>query len=152
MHAVFLIALLAVAAPNREDPTPKETTKPLQEQILGDWQLVKRVLGGNDNPNDRIGGIVSITSKTLQFRDKDQAAPEEETLYHLDVFKKPATIDLTPTRNNGAGNMIVRGIVKIENDTLTICFSFGGKGERPTEFTSPAQSTTALIQFTRIKK
>src|ERR1022692_3133874 len=92
MCAVLMIAVLAVAVPDREDPTPKEKARPLQEQLLGEWLLVKSVVGGVEDKNF-MGTTITFTPTELSIREGRQELSQELS-YHLDAAKTPAVIDL----------------------------------------------------------
>ena len=121
MRALLLIAVAAVAVPDRPAPTPKEKAKPLAEQVLGKWLLVKHTLSGQDKKAD--GSIIVFTPTELEMHDKGQRTPEQDASYQLDAGKKPAAIDIVPKQD---GTMKIEGILKVEGNTLTFCFPFGG--------------------------
>ena len=67
--------------------------------------------------------------------------PSHVFTYSLDTTKNPAVISF---RESG-----YEGIVKIEGDLLTICYS---QPQPPQQFASPVDSPITLIQARRIKK
>ena len=58
---LWLIAVFVVAVPDREAPPAKDKPKPVQQEIIGDWQLVNGVIGGKVPPKD-VGGTVGTWS------------------------------------------------------------------------------------------
>jgi uncharacterized protein (TIGR03067 family) len=142
--ALLLIAVLSLAAPNREDPTPKEA-KSLHEQLIGDWLQVKRVIGGTDQPNLNNLTLV-FTRESLQHVHvvNGLKKPGPSFSYSLDVTKAPAVISFRTSK--------FEGILKIEGDILTICYSQMGASRPPGQFLSTANPPTTLLQATRIRK
>jgi uncharacterized protein (TIGR03067 family) len=75
----------------------------------------------------------------------------EEGTYTADPKKDPAEIDLMSPPESG--RPVVRGIFKIDGDTLTLCSADGpGAANRPNKFESPQGSRTMLMTFNRAKK
>jgi len=150
MHAFLMFTVLAVAVPDRQDPNVKNA-KPLQELLQGEWQMTQAVIGGNNNHKDLMkvnGTTLAIKGNQMKVREADRDNTEELT-FTLNIAKKPAAIDLMPKRG---GPRYIEGIIKIEGDTLSLCFSHAGEGERPSEFVSPSNSTVSLLQFKRLGK
>jgi uncharacterized protein (TIGR03067 family) len=148
MRAILLLAVLTVAVPDRAPPEPKET--PVAQQIVGEWQLVTAIVGGDPNAkNDAPQTVLIFTAKEIHVRENGKQQPNDDASYTLDATKKPVTIDIVPKR---AGNKKIEGILKVEGDTLTLCFPFGGEGARPTNFVSAPNTQTALMHFKRLKK
>jgi uncharacterized protein (TIGR03067 family) len=144
LPALLLIAALSLAAPNREDPTPKEA-RSLHEQLIGDWLQVKRVIGGTDQPNLNNLTLV-FTGDSLQHVQVVNGVkkPGPSFSYSLDATKAPAVISFRTSK--------YEGILKIEGDLLTICYSQVGDSRPPAQFLSTANPPTTLLQATRIKK
>jgi uncharacterized protein (TIGR03067 family) len=153
MRAVLMIAVLAVAVPDRQDPNTKDT-KPLPEQMLGEWRMVKAVSGGNAENGDKIDGTTLIVKdKTMEIKEAQRGGHVENVAFTLDETKKPVAIDLMPQRGPGNGRETVVGIIKIDGDILTLCFGRGGGGgKRPTEFLSPPGSDVSILEFKRVNK
>lgn len=150
MRAILMIAVLAVAVPDRQDPNVK-VAKPLQEQLQGEWQMTQAVTGGNNKVEDQMkvnGTTLVIKGNQMKIREADRDNIDEVT-FTLDAAKKPSAIDLMPKRG---GPRKIEGIIKIEGDTLSLCFPHAGEGERPSEFVSPPNSRVSLLQFKRLGK
>ncbi len=133
MRALFSILLIAVAAPNREDPTPKEKPPVPQQQILGDWQLVKLSLGPGSVPQDRttFNQVFRITPTETVFMVNGEPSVGDglTAMYTLDPSKNPMTIDFTPKQRGGK----MPGILKLEGDQLILGLTTGGE-VRPADF------------------
>jgi uncharacterized protein (TIGR03067 family) len=144
MRTLVMFAVLAVAVPDRPDPTPKEA-KPLAEQLQGHWQITASFIDGVAFP---LGGYYLIDGKRMMYFEKGKTR-DESTTYTIDVTKKPATIDVI----SKIGDMDVKemGIFKIEGDVLTTCWPFQS-GNRPTQFELDPKKHSALMQMKRIKK
>ena len=144
MRAILMIAVFAIAAPDRPDPTPK-VSRPVQEQILGDWLQVKRVIGGNEQPNPN-ELTMTVTPMNIQHVHLRNGAKEPGFMfpYSLDTTKNPVVISFRASQ--------YEGILKIEGDLLTICYSPAGEPQRPSGFASPPNTRITLLQLTRIKQ
>jgi uncharacterized protein (TIGR03067 family) len=147
MRVLLLLALFLVAAPDRENPTPKAKPKPFEEQILGDWQLESVQFGGGINPPKETENRTFLFTPTeIQVKQNGMAKPEDHATYTLDTSKKPIAIDFQPKMG---GQMKIEGILKLEGDRLTFCFALGGP--RPTEFTAETKTIQAVMQLKRIR-
>lgn len=136
MSALLLISVLTVAVPDRQDPTVK-VAEPLQEQLLGEWRVTRRVAHGTEDGNSDSRSV--FTAGTMQHLNDNGTLPWSKFTYTLDTTKIPATIILDKN---------VTGIFKIEADVLTICFGRQGI----TDFKSTPDSATILLVLTRVRK
>jgi uncharacterized protein (TIGR03067 family) len=148
MQSALLVGLaLTVAA-----PAPKETPKKEAPGIVGSWSLEKMEFGGMPLPAGAAGqGDLALTFNqdgTVVATKGGKVEPGPATYSH-DPKKSPAEFDLTEGRGGGK-DMTIRGIYKIEGETLTLCMS--PMGERPTKFESPAGGQTIMMVFKRFKK
>jgi uncharacterized protein (TIGR03067 family) len=133
---------LAVGAPTKKDPPAKEPPS-----LVGEWVGESGVRGGKpENPPPGTSLTFTADGK-IRFKEGGDAKAEEGT-YKADPKKTPAEIDINPP--DGPKGETLRGIYKIEGDTLTICIAMGGV--RPTEFASPAGAEIMLITCKRAKK
>ena len=143
MQALLMIAVLAVAVPDRPDPTPKDNARPLPEQLIGEWRLVKQTNGGRDSTENTL--TLLFTGKAMQHvHNRDGTRQTAGNFpYTLDTTKFPAVISFHPSNE---------AIFKIEGDILTICFSPVGVRQPPAQFESPLGTQVTIMQATRIRK
>ena len=144
MSTSLIVGLaLAVAAPG-----PKDAAKP-PPKLEGEW-----VLERFDGPKDAPPGAVTMKFTDNRITIVEGGVPggrdrNEEADYTVDLTKKPAHIDIRPTR--GKQDMVVLGLFAIEGDTLKLCFGFGGGQERPAELKADTEKGVALITLKRVK-
>jgi uncharacterized protein (TIGR03067 family) len=135
MTPLFLGIALSIAAPAAKEK-PKELPK-----IEGDW--VVESIEGDKAPPETV---------TMRFKDGKVAIlagkrEEPGANITVDFRLKPATIDIRP--DNAPAEVVVRGIIEINGDTMKLCFT--KKGDRPTEFKGDAANRIALITLKRLK-
>jgi uncharacterized protein (TIGR03067 family) len=152
MRAVLMFAILAVAVPDRPDPTPRES-KPFKDQVQGQWQITDALNAGKPHAMLKLGPSTFIFAGDRMTIRKPKL---EDNIYaiKLDVTKSPVAIEIVAKKIAGkdiANGRAVLGIIKLEGDVLTICFDSTGNPGRPTEFTSPVGSQTMLWQMKRIR-
>lgn len=141
MHR-FIVALsvpiLVVVSSAGAAPKLRERTKPLAENILGEWNVTTRFdelretkdgatiwKVGSDKLSSDMGGVESIWEMSL----------DEKT--------SPNAITLT---RNGSSLM---GIVTIDGDIMKVCYRHQSSGERPTKF--EATDGAFLVVLKRMK-
>src|SRR5437763_413952 len=92
MRAILLLSVFAVAVPDRLDPSPKEKSKPLNEELLGEWRLFKEVQNGRDNANVTLSLV--FTPEAMQHVNYlgNARQPGGSYNYTLDTTKNPAVI------------------------------------------------------------
>jgi uncharacterized protein (TIGR03067 family) len=131
-----------IAVPDRPDPTPKRAeTPPLRDQLVGEWVLVKQIVGGSETPHN--GLTMVFTRDALEhIHNRDGMKSSEGSFpYVLDTSKNPSVISFRTTN--------YEGIVKIEGEVLTICF-FGTEPQQ--QFVSPHGSQVTLLIANRVRK
>ena len=89
MHALLMFTVLAVAVPDRQDPSPKEITRPLPEQLIGEFRLIAEQLtderGRESEMLLEVAGLdkKDIAERTSKLASNDWSAfpPEEQRAY-----------------------------------------------------------------------
>jgi uncharacterized protein (TIGR03067 family) len=111
-----------------------------KDSLEGTWRVVSATAQGKPVPEELVMGL-QLTFRgdkvTLSVLDK-----AKDGTFKTDPTKTPKQIDLQAFGPNTAP-----GIYRIEKDTLTICFSEGGK--RPTAFESAAGTRNVLLVLKR---
>jgi uncharacterized protein (TIGR03067 family) len=140
VYPSLLTALaLAVGA-----PAAKEDPKKNSSSLVGVWVAEKGAVGGDDR-------AIQAGSVTIEFTADGKVGIREggrqpdPVDYHADPKKNPAEIDINGPPEMKDLNM--RGIYRVEGDTLTLCLSRGEK--RPTEFASAKGSDVLLLALRR---
>lgn len=143
MNAALVFGLaLAVGALGEKDAPKKDAPT-----IVGEWNGEKAVRGGNELPIPD-GGIKVTFTADGKMLFKEGNKDEETGSYKVDAKKNPGEIDISPPKEGGE----MKGIFKLDGDTLTICLADKDATERPTKFESTDGSKIMLVTLKRIKK
>ena len=146
MNAVLLLTTaLTVSA-----PALKEKPKAAEADPTGDWEMESTTVSGR--PSVLSGRLVySFTKdgKWVLSRDGKELATTLDRRVEFDARAAQPTIDLITNAANPTARL--RGIYKIEGDTLTICGT-RAKADRPATFESPEGSGITLYVLKRAKK
>mgnify|MGYP000567540699 CR=1 FL=1 len=144
MQSTLLAVALAISAPALKDP-PKQEVK-----LAGEWIVESQVTGGRPLNSKLVRRyIFSAEGKWTMTSAKGKATPTLTRTFTIDATKKPPMIDMKLSAAATAN--AYTGILKIEGDTMTLCYSRNAD-ERPTQFESPQDSTVVLIVLKRVKK
>lgn len=144
MYSSLLVGLaLVVGAPGAKEEPKKEAAS-----IVGEWVGEKAVRGGKETPVPEGGITFTFTTEGKMMVSQGGKASQEAIAYKVDLKKKPAEISMEAPGDKGT----IKGIFKIEGDTLTLCIAQGKDGEQPTKFESGEGSKTMLMTLKRKKK
>jgi uncharacterized protein (TIGR03067 family) len=148
LPAVLLVGLLLAAdTPNKGDATKDDLAK-----FEGTWKVQSATLGGEEVPPEAAEKMeIVVSGTTIAIKDADRAGKDgkpEEASFKLDPSKKPAHIDLTPTKKDD--KRTVQGIYEFDGDTLKLCWN--KHGTRPTEFASKPGTDMGMFVLKRAKK
>jgi uncharacterized protein (TIGR03067 family) len=142
MRTLLALGLLTAAfgitrADDKKDPT------------AGKWVIESLLVDGKEN--DALKGAVREQADgkyTLTPAAGSKAGPTTGT-YTIDTSKSPIAIDMKPKGGTYDGKTL-QGIVKVDGETMTICFSQPGS-DRPTKFESTAGSKHVLAVHKKAK-
>jgi uncharacterized protein (TIGR03067 family) len=137
---VLLSLAIAMAAPASKDPPKKDPPA-----LVGEWAAESAVEQGRAIALPPGTGWV-FTADRKSVLTLGGAAGSFEATYKADATKAPAEVDVS----DGPKGKPLRGIFKVEGDTLTVCL-VEGDADRPTAFESAAGSKTILITLKRVK-
>jgi uncharacterized protein (TIGR03067 family) len=129
-------------------PAPKEVPKKDPPSLIGEWVPESAILGGKNDPPPP-GSSITFTKEGKCFVKEGGDAKPDSMSFTFDAKKDPAEIDISEPRA-GMGEKAIKGIYKIDGDTMQMCLSIDG--ERPKAFASPAGSQSILITLKRVKK
>jgi len=143
LHLLFIA--VAVGAPALKAPTP------LDVGLVGSWRLETKVILGKVEqvpPDKEFVHIFEADGRCLNDRGKER--PSFHFNYAIDATASPMTIDMLSKPFGSAKPM--RGIFKIEADTLIICQATTPDGDRPTTFESTKDPPRWLYLYKRVKE
>jgi uncharacterized protein (TIGR03067 family) len=143
--AVLLCLPLALAARPDPDPEPLTPAQADMKAMQGEWAVVK--VGGPKGKEKRADEIAKARFTFEKDVIKVTGGPrkEEDVKFTLDATKKPRWIDIIPPGPKGkGGEPPVKGIYKFEKGELSIAFTEGPRGERPTKFDDPKVNLLVL--------
>jgi uncharacterized protein (TIGR03067 family) len=116
------------------------------DELQGAWDLESVTANGQKNEEAPFKGAryaVSPGRYTVTIGEQTL-----EVTYKLDRTTSPNAIDFTYQDEAGGGRMF-RGIYRREGDTLMMCRPQSPEGERPKEFSAPADSGRVLMILKR---
>jgi len=145
MMRTVALGLVFGAGLSLSAPAPKEVPKKMST-ILGQWQLVRT--DGEDASFMRRYSCVEIFAPEGTHITEHRVGNEvsvERSKYVVEINGKKDHIDF-PTENP---KEIMKGIFKIEGNTLFICFQVKKGGARPKEFKF-IEDETRLFEYKRI--
>lgn len=128
-------------------------SKKLLKDLEGNYTAASIKRAGEDAPADFLKGIalaIKGDTFTIKFKEGEKTEEKNATIV-IDTAQKPTAIDLTPKDGPEAGKPML-GIIKVEKDTVTYCWSDrGDKAERPKEFSSTKENKQFLIVMKKAK-
>jgi uncharacterized protein (TIGR03067 family) len=140
MTPVLLTLALAVAAPTTKD------AKKDAPSIVGEWLAESAIESGKPDPPPP-GTTWTFMADGKSIITIGGAKGRDESSYTTDPKIDPPWLDVAASKGAAA----MKGIYKVEGDTLTLCL-IDGPGDRPTKFESPAGSVFAVFTLMRVKK
>jgi uncharacterized protein (TIGR03067 family) len=140
MTPALLVMAVTLAAPAAKDAKKDLLT------LVGEWAAESAVEEGKPS-NPPPGTTWNFTADGKSILTIGGGLGTTESTYTTDAKKTPAEVDVP----NGPKGTPLRGIFKVDGDTLTLCMVDKDQ-ERPKSFESAATSKAILITLKRIKK
>jgi len=113
--------------------------------IEGTWEMISGEQNGQEEPAE------DVQRSTLEIVGNQHTVTVGDAVlkgtHTLDSSQTPMTIDSTDTAGPFE-NMSLKGIFKLDDDVLTICFG-APDGDRPAEFTTKDGKATILHVWKR---
>jgi uncharacterized protein (TIGR03067 family) len=134
---MVVAAFGVTVADDKKDPT---AGKWVIESVTRDGKAVDALKGATRVHTD---GSYTLTPA------KDSKAAATSGTYKLDTTKAPMTID-TAVKGGTYDGKTLLGIVKVDGDTMTVCFAEPGK-DRPKAFESKEGSGVVLAVHKKAK-
>jgi len=117
------------------------------KELEGTYSLKSAMLGGQPAPEQISKGLKAIVIKdgTIDVQIETDIAGKKEVRsdiasFKLDPSKKPAQIDLTPSKEK---DKLRLGIYKFEKGELTLCIA--REGDRPVDFDGKGEHVMKLV-------
>jgi uncharacterized protein (TIGR03067 family) len=141
--SAFVLAMCPLVS--TAQPADEKKADPFQ----GTWEVVKLEQGGQDLSEGLKDGPATLKFVGNKYTFTAGEDVEEGT-FKFDAKAKTPTIDLTITEGRAKGK-IQLGIYKLDGDTLKVCLGEEGGKERPTKFSTAADSAD-FVMFTLQRK
>jgi uncharacterized protein (TIGR03067 family) len=141
---VMVVALGTCAATALADEPKKDNA------LQGTWVGVSGQSDGQDMAENDVKGMQFTVSGDKYSVSGPNDYSEKGTI-KLDLSKTPKGIDLHIDESNVADqvNKDQPGIYELKDGSLKVCFARAGSTERPTEFTTKADTGQIMITFKR---
>jgi uncharacterized protein (TIGR03067 family) len=142
-----LVALVMVSVFGLRSAASAQDKKELAK-LEGKWESVSVTVDGKSQEPEELKdrfAVIKGDKVTFLYKDKERGTATQK----IDSSKSPAQIDFTYEDGPAKGSTL-KGIYKIEGDTLTMCLG-GLNKDRPTEFASKPGSGNILIVQKRTK-
>lgn len=149
MRLPLVVLALVAGVATADDAAARKLFKELE----GNYTPVSMTRGGEPAPDAFMKAIsFAIKGDTLTVRfSKEGKAEDKPATLVVDPAQQPTAIDMTPKDGPDAGKPIL-GIVKVEKDTVTLCWADQpGTARRPREFSSTRENKNFLIVMKKAK-
>jgi uncharacterized protein (TIGR03067 family) len=146
LRASLLLATLALTLADIAAADDKQPAAP--GPLEGAWKLTSVLLNAQALPMEKLQDarlVVRGTKYSLKLADT-----RLEMTHALLNDQRPRAMDLTVVEGPDKGKTF-HAIIKLADDTLTVCRSIQPDKERPTEFASKPDSGLLLVVWTRQK-
>jgi uncharacterized protein (TIGR03067 family) len=119
-----------------------------QKELPGSWACASAIIDGKPLAQDTAKELRLTLTADRYKTERGQQVLFDST-YKVDGAKTPAEIEMVGTEGDLKGKTAL-GILKLDGDTLTMCYVMPGK-QRPTAFESLPDSGKFLIIWKRMQ-
>lgn len=138
--AAFFHAIMYANAPGADSVNAKD--------LVGSWTCVSATIDGRPLAQDTAKELrLTLTADRYKTERGEQVL--FDSTYKVNASKTPAEIDMIGTEGDLNGK-IAPGILKLDGDTLTMCYVMPGK-DRPAAFDSQPNSGATLAVWKRMR-
>jgi uncharacterized protein (TIGR03067 family) len=144
---VLGVGLLAVSTAGADDA--KKADKLDLAKLVGTWKLTSGMKAGQKVGADGLKGLVIFGKKQITL--KGQTPDEQfEIKYTVNASASSATIDMEIVKPEPFKGTKSKGIIKLENGVLTLCYIPMGD-KRPAKFESTAENNAHLFTMKKVE-
>jgi uncharacterized protein (TIGR03067 family) len=145
---VAVAGLLAAADSAEEQAAKKE-----MEKLAGTWTVTTVESNGRKAAAEDIKDLRYVFKADGTWKLQKGSDALAEGTFKLDPSKKLRAIDyaITSSVNDRDKGKTSLGVYELAGDTMKVCRTWPGEGERPDEFAAGTDSKRILTEFTRDK-
>jgi uncharacterized protein (TIGR03067 family) len=144
--AIMLLVCLAL----EDVPAKVELDKAELKKLQGAWHITTQEHGGKKTSAKELFSLSMVVDGERMTTRDGPDLKEDAKIQLLNPKAKPAAIDLK-IASGGDMNKVVKGIWKLQADTLTVCVAEPDK-DRPSDFAAKEGTGHTLLVFKKIKK
>lgn len=142
MSTHLLVGLTLVVGAPAPRPTPPAPAPP---SLVGEWKFEVVISDGQAEP---MPGHALVFAADGTFLARQDGQHEGAGTYTCDPKSDPPEVDLLEQGSMGP----LKGVWRLEGDTLTLCLSGDPKGRRPSAFAAPAGTDWVLVRLVRVER
>lgn len=143
VRAAVLAAAVAGFAVAAEDKPALDAGK-----LVGTWKLTEGTKAGEKDDVSKLKEPGVFTKDTITVKNESGKFVFK---YTVDAKASPAAIDLEITEPDGFKGAKSKGILKLDGDTLTLCYNPEPDGKRPEKFESTKDNKFFLWTMKKAK-
>ena len=132
------------------DDTKDEAVQKDLKSMTGNWTPTSRETDGERASADAFKGVtVKVAADGTATASKDGKVVRKVKWVNMDPTQKTKTVDVEVIEGDDKGKTLL-AIYRVDGDKFTVCVANPGK-DRPTEFSTAADSGRSLMSYTRSK-